>query len=398
MHSSVNVGEATTRRCSSASPAPARRRSRPIQALAHRRRRARLGADGLFNFEGGCYAKTIRLSPMYEPDIFATTRRFGTILENVDLDEASPAARPRLRALHREHARRLPARVHRQRRSDRDDDRIRATSSSSPPMPSASCRRSAASPASRRSTTSSAATPRSWPARRSASPSRTRRSRPASALRSSRAIPASTRGCSPSGSSSTTCRVAGEHRLDGRPVRRRRADADRPHPHMVRAALNGELADVPYERDPIFGVEVPTEVPGVPSEVLRPRGRGATRRRTTRRPPSWPRCSSRTSPSTPMASRPRCATRGRIDVAAPRRGGGPRARRSDGYEAPRRPRRRHERGTSEEEQLEPLLEQRLRRLDVGELLGQRLLRARRDDEHLLAGEPEVREPRASALT
>ncbi len=44
------------------------------------------GVDGVFNFEGGCYAKTIRLSPMYEPDIFATTRRFGTILENVDLD------------------------------------------------------------------------------------------------------------------------------------------------------------------------------------------------------------------------------------------------------------------------------------------------------------------------
>jgi len=43
--------------------------------------------DGItFNFEGGCYAKTIRLSPMYEPDIFGTTRRFGTILENVELD------------------------------------------------------------------------------------------------------------------------------------------------------------------------------------------------------------------------------------------------------------------------------------------------------------------------
>jgi len=43
--------------------------------------------DGIsFNFEGGCYAKTIRLSPMYEPDIFSTTKRFGTILENVDLD------------------------------------------------------------------------------------------------------------------------------------------------------------------------------------------------------------------------------------------------------------------------------------------------------------------------
>ncbi|MEO6206341.1 MAG: phosphoenolpyruvate carboxykinase (ATP) [Candidatus Limnocylindrales bacterium] len=44
------------------------------------------GDQGLFNFEGGCYAKTIRLSSMYEPDIFQTTRRFGTVLENVDLD------------------------------------------------------------------------------------------------------------------------------------------------------------------------------------------------------------------------------------------------------------------------------------------------------------------------
>jgi phosphoenolpyruvate carboxykinase (ATP) len=47
------------------------------------------GPDGLFNFEGGCYAKTIRLSPMYEPDIFQTTKRFGTILENVDVDPAT---------------------------------------------------------------------------------------------------------------------------------------------------------------------------------------------------------------------------------------------------------------------------------------------------------------------
>jgi phosphoenolpyruvate carboxykinase (ATP) len=47
------------------------------------------GDAGVFNFEGGCYAKTIRLSPMYEPDIFQATRRFGTILENVDLDPAT---------------------------------------------------------------------------------------------------------------------------------------------------------------------------------------------------------------------------------------------------------------------------------------------------------------------
>src|SRR5919109_4370103 len=54
--------------------------------------------DGVFNFEGGCYAKVIKLSPVAEPDIYRTTRMFGTIMENVtydpvtrvpDLDDAS---------------------------------------------------------------------------------------------------------------------------------------------------------------------------------------------------------------------------------------------------------------------------------------------------------------------
>ncbi|MCC5974975.1 MAG: phosphoenolpyruvate carboxykinase [Rubellimicrobium sp.] len=38
---------------------------------------------GIFNFEGGCYAKTLNLSPETEPEIFATTRRFGTVIENM---------------------------------------------------------------------------------------------------------------------------------------------------------------------------------------------------------------------------------------------------------------------------------------------------------------------------
>ncbi len=42
--------------------------------------------DGIFNFEGGCYAKVIRLSPEAEPQIYQCTRRFGTVLENVAID------------------------------------------------------------------------------------------------------------------------------------------------------------------------------------------------------------------------------------------------------------------------------------------------------------------------
>lgn len=54
--------------------------------------------NGVFNFEDGCYAKVIELSPTAEPQIYAATRRFGTVLENVvfdpvtrfiDLDDAS---------------------------------------------------------------------------------------------------------------------------------------------------------------------------------------------------------------------------------------------------------------------------------------------------------------------
>ncbi len=47
--------------------------------------------NGVFNFEGGCYAKVVRLDRQAEPQIYATTKRFGTILENVVMDDETHA-------------------------------------------------------------------------------------------------------------------------------------------------------------------------------------------------------------------------------------------------------------------------------------------------------------------
>ena len=67
-------------------------------SLSASTRRTLIGDDehgwsdrGIFNVENGCYAKLIRLSPKAEPEIYATTRRFGAVLENVAMDPATRA-------------------------------------------------------------------------------------------------------------------------------------------------------------------------------------------------------------------------------------------------------------------------------------------------------------------
>ena len=290
------------------------------------------GDDGVFNFEGGCYAKTIRLSPMYEPDIFQTTRRFGTVLENVDLDPRTRELDLDIGALHREHARRLSAALHRQRRPDRrrgpaaqrgvpDRRRVRGHAADL-----------AADPRAGR-------LPLHQRLHRQAGRHRGRASR-SPAPRSPRA------------SGRRSCRATRRDYAAMLTERLERYDVpvwlvntgwtggpygtgermDIAHTRsMVRAAIDGRLDGVPMRIDPIFGFEVPLElprravlVPGPARDLgrprrLRPPGRSASpgcSRPISRPTPGWsrPRSSPPARQSTPDAVRAarRAATDGSV--------------------------------------------------------------------------------------
>ena len=153
------------------------------------------GPQGVFNFEGGCYAKCIKLSRESEPEIYDATLRFGSILENVVFDATTRDRRLRRRFKDREHPFGLSARLHPECLAHRP--RRHAEERRVPHR--RRLRRDAADRQAharrRRCITSSPATRRRSPAPRRVSSASSRNSPPASARRSCRGIRRSTATC-----------------------------------------------------------------------------------------------------------------------------------------------------------------------------------------------------------
>jgi phosphoenolpyruvate carboxykinase (ATP) len=228
--------------------------------------------DGVFNFEGGCYAKVIKLSAEAEPDIYRTTRMFGTVMENVVFDPAT----------------RVP---------DLDDASKTENTRAAYPLTSI---------------------PNIVPEGYAGHPSNIIMLTadafgvlpPVSRLTPEQAmyhflsgytakVAGTERGVTEPQATFSTCfgapfmvlhpgvyadllgRKIQEHKADcwlvntgwsGGPYGEGQRMKIRHTRAMIRAILNGSLARVETRPDPVFGVHVPTACPDVPSEVLSPRG------------------------------------------------------------------------------------------------------------------------------
>ncbi len=228
-------------------------------------------ADGVFNIEGGCYAKVIRLSREGEPEIYATTRRFGTILENVVLDPET-------------------------RRLDLDDDSLTENTRGSYPIDQlehADADGRAGHPKSVIFLTCDAF---------GVLPPISRLTEPQALYHFlsgyTAKVAGTERGVTEPAATFSACFGApfmplhpGVYaRMLGERVRRHRAGVwlintgwtGGPHGvgsrirladtrRMVSAALGGELDAVETREDPVFGLSVPARVEGVPEALLRPR-------------------------------------------------------------------------------------------------------------------------------
>ena len=235
------------------------------------------GADrGVFNFEGGCYAKVIRLSREAEPEIYATTSRFGTVLENVVLD-------PRHARLDfdddqpdREHARLLSARLHPERRAERhrrppeerhhaDRRRLRRAAADRQARPTQAMYHFLSGYTAQVAGTETGVTePQATFSTCFGAPFMPRHPAVYAKMLGELIAPPRRR------------LLAGQHRLVGRRLRRRAAHGDR----RTRARCCGPRSTAGWRRgvcsDPHFGLLVPSACPDVPGDVLDPRTPGPT--------------------------------------------------------------------------------------------------------------------------
>ncbi len=227
---------------------------------------------GVFNFEGGCYAKAIRLSAKGEPEIFAATRMFGTVLENVVLDPIT-------------------------REPDFDSDKITENTRASYPIyfiPNHVADGLGGHPKNIVFLTADAF---------GVLPPLTRLS-PDQAMYHflsgyTAKVAGTERGVTEPSATFSSC--FGAPFLPLHPGVYAKMLGERIAKHgarvwlintgwtggpygtgsriklaftrvMVDAALSGQLDGASYAKDPVFGLEVPTAIPGVPSELLNPRG------------------------------------------------------------------------------------------------------------------------------
>jgi phosphoenolpyruvate carboxykinase (ATP) len=226
---------------------------------------------GVFNFEGGCYAKVIRLSPEAEPEIYQCTRTFGTVLENVSIDVET-------------------------RRLDLDDDSLTENTRAAYPITHIpNSLRSGLGPHPSNIFMLAADAFGVLPPIAKLTPEQAMYH----FLSGYTAKVAGTeRGITEPRATFSTCFGApflalhptvysdllGEkikkHNVDcwlvntgwtGGPYGKGHRMEIKYTRAMLRAALQGELAHVGYEREPLFGLSIPTSCPGVPAEVLKPR-------------------------------------------------------------------------------------------------------------------------------
>ncbi|MFH1686037.1 MAG: phosphoenolpyruvate carboxykinase [bacterium] len=227
--------------------------------------------DGIFNFEGGCYAKVINLSPESEPEIFATTRRFGTILENVAYDPIT-------------------------RRLDLNDHALTENTRAAYPLshiPNALRESMAGHPKNVVMLTADAfgvmppisrLTPEQamyhFISGYTAKVAGTEAGVSEPQATFSACFGAPFMVLHPSRYAELLARRITDHKVDcwlvntgwtGGPYGVGRRMSIHHTRALLNAALDGSLSKVDFETDPVFGVRVPTSCPGIPAEILNPR-------------------------------------------------------------------------------------------------------------------------------